>query len=101
MNVSYHHAGQWHDLLVKPKQSYNPMTTERRQSFRLTNLVAESVYECLVQSKNQHGFGDLSDVHQWYTLPEGGNIENRGCRSYEYVYLIIFMNAFILLRIFY
>lgn len=29
------------------------------------------MYECLVQTKNQHGFGELSDLHQWFTSQKG------------------------------
>lgn len=71
INSTYHHPGQWHDLLVRPHQSFNPSTSERSQSYQLRNLQAESVYECLVQTKNQHGFGELSDLHQWFTSQKG------------------------------
>ncbi|KAJ8961467.1 hypothetical protein NQ318_014715 [Aromia moschata] len=71
VNISYHHPGQWHDLLVKPSQIYNSATSERTQRYRLTNLQADSVYECLVQTKNQHGYGELSDLHQWFTSTRG------------------------------
>lgn len=56
---------------MRPVQLYNPATSERHQWYRITNLVAESVYECLVQAKNQHGFGELSDPHQWYSSQRG------------------------------
>ncbi|XP_017770167.1 PREDICTED: lachesin-like, partial [Nicrophorus vespilloides] len=71
INASYHHPGQWHDLLVRPHQIFNAVTGERRQSYHLVNLQADSVYECLVQTKNQHGFGELSDLHQWFTSQKG------------------------------
>ncbi|KAJ8914577.1 hypothetical protein NQ315_017282 [Exocentrus adspersus] len=74
VNTSYHQPGQWHDLLVKPSQTYNSATGERSQRYRLTNLQADSVYECLVQTKNQHGYGELSDLHQWFTSPKGRNL---------------------------
>lgn len=69
--MTYHHPGQWHDLLVRPPQLYNPATSERHQWYIINNLVAESVYECLVQTKNQHGFGELSDPHQWFSSQKG------------------------------
>ncbi|XP_048521040.1 MAM domain-containing glycosylphosphatidylinositol anchor protein 2 isoform X2 [Dendroctonus ponderosae] len=71
INSSYHHPGQWHDLLIKPSQSYNSATSERTQSYRLHNLQADSTYECVIQTKNQHGYGELSDTFQWYTAPKG------------------------------
>lgn len=74
MNSTYHHSGQWHDLLVKPTQSYNSATGERTQRYKLTNLQADAVYECLVQTKNQHGYGELSDLHQWFTSARGRSV---------------------------
>ncbi|XP_060523734.1 lachesin-like isoform X2 [Cylas formicarius] len=74
INNSYHHPGQWHDLLVKPSQTFSVSTSERTQWYRLHNLQADSAYECLVQTKNQHGYGELSDLHQWYTSPRGRRI---------------------------
>lgn len=71
INSSFHHPGQWHDLLVRPKQVYNPGTSERSMWYHITNLVPESVYECLVQTRNQHGFGELSELHQWFNSPRG------------------------------
>lgn len=71
VNSSHHRPGQWHDLLVKPPQSYNSATSERSLRYRLTDLEADSVYECLIQTKNQHGYGELSDLHQWFTSPKG------------------------------
>ncbi|KAJ8984905.1 hypothetical protein NQ317_002745, partial [Molorchus minor] len=70
-NISYHRFEQWHDLLVKPSQTYNPTKGERTQTYRLTNLQPDSVYEGFVQTKNQHGYGDLSQVHQWFTSQRG------------------------------
>lgn len=71
INATYHHPGQWHDLPARPSQVYNPATSERYQWYVITNLVAESVYECMVQAKNQHGFGELSDPHQWFSSQRG------------------------------
>lgn len=71
VNSTYQYPGQWHDLLVKPSQRYNSATGERYQSFKLTGLIPDSVYECLVQTKNQHGFGELSDLHQWFSSQRG------------------------------
>ncbi|KAL1509496.1 hypothetical protein ABEB36_004216 [Hypothenemus hampei] len=71
VNTSYHHPGQWHDLLIKPSQTYNSATGERTQWYNLHNLHPDSVYECLVQTKNQHGYGELSDLYQWFTSPKG------------------------------
>ncbi|KAI4454506.1 contactin 5 [Holotrichia oblita] len=71
MNASYHHPGQWHDLLVRPKQTYNSATSERRQSYIIKHLIPDSVYECLIQTKNQHGYGELSDLHQWFSSQKG------------------------------
>ncbi|XP_030753077.1 fasciclin-2-like [Sitophilus oryzae] len=79
VNTSYHHPRQWHDLLVKPSQTYNPSTSERTQWYRLHNLQPDSAYECLIQTKNQHGYGELSDLHQWFTSPKGRFIvQNKG-----------------------
>ncbi|KAJ8965609.1 hypothetical protein NQ314_004000, partial [Rhamnusium bicolor] len=74
----------WHDLLVKPSQTYNSATSERSQRYRLTNLQADSVYECLVQTKNQHGYGELSDLHQWFTSPRGRTIAHNSSRGVLY-----------------
>nr|XP_022906599.1 neural cell adhesion molecule 1-B-like [Onthophagus taurus] len=71
INSSYHHPGQWHDLLVKPRQIYHISTSERHQSYSIKSLSPDSVYECLVQAKNQHGFGELSDLHQWFSSQKG------------------------------
>lgn len=71
VNATYQQPGQWHDLLVKPRQRFNTANGERHQTYKLTGLIGDSVYECLVQTKNQHGFGDLSDLHQWVTSPKG------------------------------
>ncbi|XP_050305550.1 MAM domain-containing glycosylphosphatidylinositol anchor protein 1 isoform X2 [Anthonomus grandis grandis] len=100
VNTSYHHPGHWHDLLVKPSQTYNSATSERTQWYRLTNLHADSVYECLIQTKNQHGYGGLSDIFQWFTSPKGRIIfTNSGSNSVKvsmYVVLsyIIFVQRF-------
>ncbi|XP_057669809.1 opioid-binding protein/cell adhesion molecule-like [Diorhabda carinulata] len=77
-NASYHHPGHWHDVVVKPAQTYNPANSERTQRYKLTNLFPDSVYECLIQTKNQHGFGELSDLHQWSTSPRGRFIVQSG-----------------------
>ncbi|KAG5870541.1 hypothetical protein JTB14_035687 [Gonioctena quinquepunctata] len=77
-NSTYHHPGHWHDLLVKPTQSYNAATSERTQNYLITNLHPDSVYECLIQTKNQHGYGELSDLHQWFTSPRGRYIVQNG-----------------------
>ncbi|GJQ77960.1 hypothetical protein Trydic_g2321 [Trypoxylus dichotomus] len=71
INASFHHPGQWHDLLVRPKQTYNSATSERRQSYTIRHLIPDSVYECLIQTKNQHGYGELSDLHQWFSSQKG------------------------------
>ncbi|KAK9739900.1 Immunoglobulin I-set domain [Popillia japonica] len=71
INASFHHPGQWHDLLVRPKQTYNSATSERRQSHIIKHLIPDSVYECLIQTKNQHGYGELSDLHQWFSSQKG------------------------------
>ncbi|XP_066150996.1 neurotrimin-like [Euwallacea fornicatus] len=71
INSTYHHPGQWHDIQINPSQSFNPASSERTQWYRLHNLQPDSVYECLVQTKNQHGYGELSDVFQWFTSPKG------------------------------
>lgn len=78
INSTYHHPGQWHDLLIRAPQLYNPATSERHQWYPITNLVAESVYECLVQAKNQHGFGELSDPHQWFSSQRGRLLHSGG-----------------------
>ncbi|EFA08611.1 MAM domain-containing glycosylphosphatidylinositol anchor protein 2 isoform X1 [Tribolium castaneum] len=67
----YDHKGQWHDLVIKPEQKYDAKTSERLQSFRITNLVPDSLYECLILTKNQHGYSDVSDVHQWFSSDKG------------------------------
>ncbi|XP_044757427.1 MAM domain-containing glycosylphosphatidylinositol anchor protein 2-like [Coccinella septempunctata] len=71
VNTTYQYPGQWHDLLVKPSQRFNSATGERYQSFKLSGLIPDSVYECLVQTKNLHGFGELSDLHQWFSSQRG------------------------------
>ncbi|XP_063916510.1 MAM domain-containing glycosylphosphatidylinositol anchor protein 2-like [Zophobas morio] len=67
----YDHKGQWHDLVVKPSQKYDPKTGERVQSFRITNLTPESLYECLILTKNQHGYSEVSSLHQWFSSDKG------------------------------
>lgn len=71
MNASFHHPGQWHDLLVRPSQTYNSVNSERSMWYRINNLIPDSMYECLVQTKNQHGFGELSEIHQWFSSQRG------------------------------
>ncbi|RZC41958.1 limbic system-associated membrane protein, partial [Asbolus verrucosus] len=67
----YDHKGQWHDLVVKSSQKYDPKTSERTQTYRITNLIPDSVYECLVLTKNQHGFSEVSELHQWFSSQKG------------------------------
>ncbi|XP_044272490.1 neogenin-like isoform X2 [Tribolium madens] len=93
----YDHKGQWHDLVIKPEQKYDSKTSERFQSFRITNLVPDSLYECLILTKNQHGYSDVSDVHQWFSLDKGrpfvgstGQIKSLGIA-------VIFLQTIILL----
>lgn len=91
MNSSYHLPGQWHDLSVKPTQSYNPATCERTQSFLINNLDPDSVYEVLVQTKNQHGFGELSDMHQWFTSRKGGPFMHSATHKNPVTYQLIIL----------
>ncbi|KAF7283823.1 hypothetical protein GWI33_022863 [Rhynchophorus ferrugineus] len=92
VNTSYHHPRQWHDLLVKPSQNYNSATSERTQKYRLINLQADSAYECLIQTKNQHGYGELSDLHQWFTSPKGRFvIQNSGYTRKHSAFSLIFV----------
>ncbi|CAH0553650.1 unnamed protein product, partial [Brassicogethes aeneus] len=101
MNVSYHLPGQWHDLSVKPSQTYNAASCERTQSFLIKNLEADSVYEVLVQTKNQHGFGELSDMHQWFTSRRGGPFVHSSAYRNTVVcrvaFILIFLFAFFLI----
>ncbi|KAJ3624150.1 hypothetical protein MTP99_017796 [Tenebrio molitor] len=69
--MPYDHKGQWHDLVVKPNQKYDPKTSERIQSFRIMNLIPDSLYECLILTKNQHGYSEVSDLHQWFSSDKG------------------------------
>lgn len=73
MNVSipYDHKPQWHDLVVTPNQRYDPKTSDRIQSYRIMNLIPDSVYECLILTKNQHGYSEVSDLHQWVSSQKG------------------------------
>ncbi|XP_019869703.1 lachesin [Aethina tumida] len=91
INSSYHHPGQWHDLLVKPPQSYNSATGERSQTYRLSNLVADSVYECLIQTRNHHGFGELSDLHQWFSSPRGSPLLRNGYGRMDHSVVLIYL----------
>lgn len=83
---------------MKPGQTYNSATSERSQRYRLTNLEADSVYECLVQTKNQHGYGELSDLHQWFTSPKGRVIVhgNSNRRQSDKVLIVICVLALVL-----
>ncbi|KAK9884559.1 hypothetical protein WA026_007400 [Henosepilachna vigintioctopunctata] len=95
INATYQYPGQWHDLLVKPSQRYNSATGERYQSYKLTGLTPDSVYECLVQTKNQHGFGELSDLHQWFSSQKGRPlVYNSGeflHRKYDFLKFILIL----------
>lgn len=72
MNSTYQHSGQWHDKIVYPYQiRFDPSTSERTQWYRITDLNGDSVYECLVAARNQHGYGEFSDLHQWFTSMRG------------------------------
>ncbi|KAF5307420.1 hypothetical protein FQR65_LT06934 [Abscondita terminalis] len=79
INTTYHHHDQWHDMIVRPNEvSFNSESTERLQQYQLNGLVADSVYECLVQTKSQYGYSELSNLHQWFTSRVGRQIES-GC----------------------
>ncbi|XP_018323456.1 protein amalgam-like [Agrilus planipennis] len=75
MNTTYHQSGRWHDLIVQPNEAnYNSENSDRLQWYRLRNLNPDSVYECIVQAKNQYGYGDQSILHQWLTSSPGKTI---------------------------
>lgn len=79
-------------MLVNPGQIVNPETNERTQRYRLRNLQADSTYECLVQTKNKHGDGDISDLFHWYTAPKGRIIVQSDCQSPKSQFIVMFFS---------
>ncbi|KAK4878168.1 hypothetical protein RN001_010674 [Aquatica leii] len=81
INTSYHHHDQWHDMIIRPTEvSFNSESTERLQQYQLNGLIPDSVYECLIQTKSQYGYSELSNLHQWFTSRVGRQIES-GCAA--------------------
>lgn len=92
-------------MIVRPDEiSFNSETTERLQQYHLTGLVADSVYECLIQTKSQYGYSELSNLHQWFTSRVGRQLDSNSannCRIYVYGFFYnIYPILSIILRIF-
>ncbi|XP_031330732.1 MAM domain-containing glycosylphosphatidylinositol anchor protein 2-like [Photinus pyralis] len=102
INTTYHHHDQWHDMIVRPNEvSFNSESTERLQQYQLNGLVADSVYECLIQTKSQYGYSELSNLHQWFTSRVGRQIESVGARLSSFFSTIVLLVVFIGYKIVY
>ena len=58
-NSTYQFPSAWHDIILK--------TGRNTDQYKLTNLIPDSVYESMIQTRNQYGWSPLSEIHQWFT----------------------------------
>lgn len=72
MNFTYHHPGNWHDIILKPTSVSGTFT--HLMSFNIRDLDPASVYEAIVQAKNRYGWNDVSDLYQFHTRAPGQEV---------------------------
>ncbi|XP_065344709.1 lachesin-like [Cloeon dipterum] len=73
LNETHPMPGKWHDVVLAP----NPRTAvvgqvtgdgnKHKASYVIRPLQPGSVYEAVVQARNRFGWGEVSDLHKFYT----------------------------------
>lgn len=85
-------------MVVRPNEiSFNPESTERIQQYQLNGLVADSVYECLIQTKSQYGYSELSNLHQWFTSRVGRQVDLNSSSICKIYFSSFFYNFYIVI----
>ncbi|CAG9807706.1 unnamed protein product [Chironomus riparius] len=66
MNETYQQPGRWHELVLTPPHTRQE-TPHHFMTYTIRGLENNSVYEAIVQAKNQYGWNEVSDIYQFYT----------------------------------
>ncbi|CAO1426341.1 unnamed protein product [Diamesa serratosioi] len=66
MNETYQQPGRWHEIVLTPPHSRSD-SAHHLMTYTIKGLENNSVYEAIVQAKNQYGWNEVSDIYQFYT----------------------------------
>ncbi|CRL05848.1 CLUMA_CG018874, isoform A [Clunio marinus] len=66
MNETYQQPGRWHELVLTPPHGRSE-SAHHFMTYTIRGLEDNSVYEAIVQAKNQYGWNEVSDIYQFYT----------------------------------
>lgn len=68
INDSHQQLGTWEEVGFTPRpRTLSSPLTQHYVSYNIKGLQPAAVFQVHVQARNRYGWGDLSDVYQFYT----------------------------------